>query len=311
LALKCSFLTLVQAMTKTFKYLIDEQIRSNRKWLSECRDVYERGLEFLNEELEERSLEGLLCAADSLSDLATYYGTEGTIAQIDGHVDACQTIHKAATCWYWAVKIRSQIFTISGLQRAIRERPNLTNFASLSACLLAYSRVHQIWGWQTLTLNCLLGIATWPDAINEAYWDERIFEPFILRLYQRETGIDLADDITNRDIGVYGDVLESWNDPKRLEAALVAICDYHCRNMNDTGGGWDAEFKHPPFDLMPSEIYFVYAVRNRMGLETPRVDHPLMALPFMSMKLVDVTVDRVVERVERAYYELFDEPGSM
>lgn len=151
-----------------------------------------------------------------------------------------------------------------------------------------------------------MGIATWTGAISEPYWRERIFEPFALRLHQLRMGMELPGDVVSRDIRAYGSVLENWENPDRLAEALIRICDYHCDNMEDSGGEWDPEFRYPPFDLMPAEVLAVYAIREQLGVETPKVEHPLLSLPLSSVVRVGTAAsDGLLERVDAAYAECF------
>ncbi len=102
-----------------------------------------------------------------------------------------------------------------------------------------------------------------------------------MQLVQKLDGRKLPDDIESRDLGPYADLFRYWDDPTSIAGAIRKMCDYHCQNMIDKG--LDEEFDVAPFDLYPVEILAVYKIRERLGLETPIIEHPLLATPMGSL----------------------------
>jgi hypothetical protein len=86
---------------------------------------------------------------------------------------------------------------------------------------------------------------------------------------------------------------------------MGAYCDYHCENMDDTGGEWDPEFDHAPFDLIPWEILAVQQVRQRTGLSMPKFTHALAVPPVMQIKTPSHVEDEYLPRIEQLFRQYF------
>ena len=104
-------------------------------------------------------------------------------------------------------------------------------------------------------------MATIPGAVGEAFWQSRVYEPFMMRLFQKLDAGKMPADLQGRDLGPYADLFRHWHDAAALSGALSKICDYHCENMIDKRG--DEEFDLPPFDLYPVEILAVTRCAKR------------------------------------------------
>src|SRR5205807_776375 len=92
---------------------------------------------------------------------------------------------------------------------------------------------------------------------------------------------------SSRDLGSYSSILRNW-DGEKFSDSLAEVCDYHCRNMEDIGGDWNAEFKYSPFDVMPIEILAIVKVRASFGLGQPEINHPLLSTPLGKLEHVPV-----------------------
>src|SRR5881628_3690482 len=180
-------------MSKKSTNSLEGHLQKKRQWLSKFQNVLRRGLSLLDQDLQAPSRRTLISIADSLGDVATYYGTEGTVQVSDGDTSGWSRIHMAAAFRFWATKIRAKCFTSSAFLAPVSRIPNLTNYSALSACLLCYSTANHLDAWQAETLEILQGIGTWPGAISESYWAERVFEPFVLRLHQRLGHFDMPE----------------------------------------------------------------------------------------------------------------------
>ena len=91
------------------------------------------------------------------------------------------------------------------------------------------------------------------------------------KLYAMSGSLEFARD----QLGPYSDVFLNWQDTGVLADAIWKICDYHVEQLKAHG-----EFDRSPYDIFPSEILALYRVREKLGLETPWVKHPLLDTPF-------------------------------
>jgi hypothetical protein len=151
--------------------------------------------------------------------------------------------------------------------------------------------------WADLFANVLKQAEWNHQMVPEEYWNERVFEPFVLRLFALYAGSpgDYRQ-IPDR----YAAVLAGWGSPKELSEALSATCDYHCDNMNDSRNeDWDPEFAEPPFDLIPWEVLAIREVRTRLGLPTPLPAHPLLATAEAFAPRGQLPADERLNAVER------------
>jgi hypothetical protein len=87
-------------------------------------------------------------------------------------------------------------------------------------------------------------------------------------------------DLGDLELGVYKDVFDHWDNPANLQQALLSVANYHVENLRDKSNADIAEFTHPPVDIVPAELIAIQRVREKLGLETPAIDHPLMETPF-------------------------------
>jgi hypothetical protein len=285
---------------------ITHSIKETREWLAERPPIIEQELEFLNEDLSEGTLQGLKVATVTLGVLATYYGSKGVIGVVDGDRAAWDDIHRSLAYHFWCLKIQSMVFFKTAFLRPIHPVSGIGNEISIAGCLYCYYLASGSEERQHYTIDVLKGIATIPGAVPPKFWAERIFEPFVLRLHQKQESIDLPDALLQRDLGPYGKILDYWDTPERLADAIRDVCDYHCSNMEDTGDDWDPEFDQPPFDLLPCEILGIYAMRQKMELETPKVDHPLLEFPLANLEPdLRLGKDEVLSRVENVYLDVF------
>ncbi len=111
--------------------------------------------------------------------------------------------------------------------------------------------------------------------------------PFLLKLYGlwRDIPVDLA----GRGVSLlkpFQDILDTWNDPDRLEEAVRRLCELHAWKAvnydladNDMIFGLQSGL-HKDF---PSEILFIQRIRRDLGLSVPDPEHPLLRSPLMRM----------------------------
>jgi hypothetical protein len=82
------------------------------------------------------------------------------------------------------------------------------------------------------------------------------------------------------DLGAYVGIFASWDEPQGLAQAIMGMCDYHVERIETGDPDERGEFRSNPHDIFPSEILALYRVREKLGLETPWVQHPLLETPF-------------------------------
>ena len=96
------------------------------------------------------------------------------------------------------------------------------------------------------------------------------------RLYARLVGSHDTDGVVGMcKPSVYDEIMAAWDAPDRLAALLSTACDFHIRNP-----GPYENFVAYPFDCYPAELLAIFRVRQRLGLETPPVSHPLLESPL-------------------------------
>lgn len=274
---------------------LETLLRQHEAWLLKSGDFETRELGMLRQDLDDGSVQALANVGDSLGFLALFYGTRGEVAAIKQDAGGWHDISRSVNYRHSAVKLRVQLFSRSAFMQGVVRGPNLTNAASSTASLLCAALaagredmrkdMHQALAWMSST----------PKALDDGYWKRRHFEPFALWLSSK---LEPAAPPVTADFGAYKGVVESWQKPQDLAAAMTSVCDYHCKNMDDRGGAWDPEFKNVPFDLLPFEVHAIRAARDRLGLETPPVDHPLLSLPTADISRLTWEPDSVLERVE-------------
>lgn len=296
-------------MINRLQRFLNRHLSSHREWLKRNHDLINEELDFMEETSNESSLSDLINFASSLEIMSTYYSKKGTVAVFDGDPDGWYHIHKAIAYLYLNLRIRIKAYTNTTFLGEFQSTPPLDRQLSPTACLVCYSTVFQLDQWNSFSLSSLLGLATWPDAIEPSFWHERIFEPFVLLLHNKHKRISLPPELSTRDLGVYNGIMQNWEHPHQLVEPLLDICDYHCQQIEDTGGDWIPEFKYSPFDLLPIEILTIYIIRERSGLETPQIDHPLLSLPLASVEQPGKgESDDVLRKVRTAYEDLLQEP---
>lgn len=265
---------------------IDAMIAYHRKWLEKNGSrILERETGYLKEDIESGTPIAFQQIPDSLDGLATYFGIRGTLEVLDGQKEkGWQNISNAIDFRGWGLKLRAEsFFRDSGVKSV-----NLTNYVSQAACLVCVSEK-----WCGLAEEILRRVSDNADAVDQMYWKSRRFEPFVLYCCK----IRDCEAVNGGLVGPYDQVIASWDNDTSLAAALESVCDYHCKNMDDTDGDFDPEFKHSPFDLLPCEVILVNRVRERLGLPIPKVTHRLVSI--LNGNLPSVTHDTDHELLQR------------
>jgi hypothetical protein len=77
------------------------------------------------------------------------------------------------------------------------------------------------------------------------------------------------------EFGPYYGIFAAWGNATKMADAIHSVCNYHVERIMT-----DGEFEQNPHDIFPSEILALYRMREKLGLETPWVNHPLLDTPF-------------------------------
>jgi hypothetical protein len=216
-----------------------------------------------------------LSIGDSLNSLALVHGVRGVVEVGSGNSEGWQSVAYSMDLRGWACRIRLD-------HRGV----NLTNYLSQMACLACCSS-----SWQAeLVIGLKRALA--PGALSPGYWEKRIFEPFVL------SALTSGPPTAGKD--VYADVVDSWDEPELLVEALIRVCDYHVKNATDRRD-WDAEFRHPPFDLLPVEVMLVQRLKAAEGVDLPPIRHELVDCLQAPSDLPSVPITPLLKWVEANY----------
>lgn len=279
---------------------IERLVIQHRRWIQDNgEDVRQYSEGNINRGILENSIHSLRGIASGLRMLATYKGTHGVVAIIDGNQSGWQQVHHSCLLYLWSFRIENSIY------KRLPDSVGLTLLGPQVACVLCYTIACRSAQWRGTMANVLEELAEDAKQVMTDYWQERRFEPFVLRLNQIMDG-DTLSTKRDEDFGVYSDILLHWKNEKSLSEALVHACDYHCDNMDDIGD-WDPEFDHPPFDLIPWDILAIQQVRQHNDLFMPSLSHPLTSPSVMQVQISNQIQDEFLPGVEQLYRQYFSE----
>ena len=275
---------------------LNRQIRNHREWLRDSgTEIYEYTNKRIETNLSEGSLPALRTMKSSLRGFGLYYGTKGVIGLVDGLPSAWDDIYLSGSFHLYGLRLEFILWT------RLADEPGFTLSIHEAACALCFSLANGLSDWTQLFTE-MLSQAAWNDQmVRQVYWQERKFEPFALRLSQLAGNTGENGAASNDSLEIYSDIFSNWNSPDSLGTAMATICDYHCENMEDAGGNddWNPEFDEPPFDLIPWEILAIHQVRNRLGLATPEINHPLLANVVNFIPRSELPMDMRIRAVEQ------------
>ncbi|MFS0825181.1 hypothetical protein [Pseudomonas phoenicis] len=284
---------------------IERILEQHRHWLSQSDGMVAQELEYLKEDLACESLEGLGNVSDSLSILAACHGIQGEVSIYANDISGWEETSRAIIYRYWVLMLRAKVFSTTSFLQNIRRAPNLTNQLSSAGCLLACFIAADKCDLAESVADVLVGMLTADGAVDHGYLKNRRFEPFMLWLYSVYSGRSAPALIESMDLGIYKSVIDSWSDEKQLASVLDAVCQYHLANSEDKGGAWDPEFKNPPFDLIPFEVFAIIKVRQKCGLRSPVVANPLLNFEISELDNLIFKPDNICVKVEGAFRSFF------
>ncbi|MFT9820960.1 hypothetical protein [Lysinibacillus sp. NPDC056185] len=76
---------------------------------------------------------------------------------------------------------------------------------------------------------------------------------------------------------VYQRLMHSWNDTNNFGEHLYELCDFHIYSLSDTPHKLSEILS---FDCIPYDYYCIQLIREKEGLYTPNIEHPLLQTPL-------------------------------
>ncbi|WP_285400382.1 hypothetical protein [Lysinibacillus sp. fls2-241-R2A-57] len=76
---------------------------------------------------------------------------------------------------------------------------------------------------------------------------------------------------------IYQKLMRSWNDTNNFGEYLYELCDFHIYSLSDTP---DKSSEILSFDCIPYDYYCIQLLREKEGLVTPNIEHPLLQTPL-------------------------------
>jgi hypothetical protein len=296
-------------MNRNSKNIITRAIKSYRTWLEKNRD---QSIEFapvyIKKSFDLDDFGAIKTLPISLSDLANVFGSQGCLDILDEKPAGWQFVGRSLAYHEWAIRLCAEAFFRQAFLGKFRDVVNLTAQLSTIANMLCSAIVRNRSKSQLELTQTMLRAFTVPDAVSDVFWRVSRFEPFVLQLLHKVYGQHLPNRLEAMDMRVFGPVLQHWDEPTELSAAIVRVCDYHCRNIFDRGRkDRPPEFMDSPFALIPFEVLAIYKLRDSMGLETPAVEHPILMTPLAKVDCpsLEFAGDELTDRVQRLFNNFF------
>jgi hypothetical protein len=214
----------------------------------------------LRKELASTHPRAAVVATVDLDYLATWHAQHGALAILEGRIEGWANIDLALHYQWWTVRIHKDTTLVNKL-----------------ALILAHAIVFEEDSLAEWVAELLIRSL---EGTTPKLWKYATFGTFLLKLWAMHRGLPDID-VARPDmaaLGVYQRVLDTWSNPVELRSALGAACDYHLE-QSWTARGFPP-FVYGPYQMFPVDILAIARVRRDLGLEMPKVDHPLLATPL-------------------------------
>lgn len=76
---------------------------------------------------------------------------------------------------------------------------------------------------------------------------------------------------------IYQKLMRSWNETNNFAEHLYELCNFHIYSLSDTP---DKSSEILSFDCIPYDYYCIRIIREKEGLDTPYLEHPLLQTPL-------------------------------
>lgn len=208
--------------------------------------------------------------ARRLSYVANWHARRGVVVLSKSDPTGWFSLFQAGQYEFWNIRIRSRSY--DRLENKFR--------CSFTASIIDAGQC----GIVCRALNASTEAAWMAQRLQQSRTDESItpwswnhaLPRLVIALHRMLAG---QKDVSDLELGVYQSVFDHWEDQAGLQEALLNAADYHVQNLRDKGNDF-AEFSRVPVDIVPAELIAIQRVREKLGLETPAIDHPLMKTPF-------------------------------
>ena len=279
---------------------VNRQIVNLRTWLAEPSNLErlrDRPRKQLTTASADASQLGIITAADCCWKLWLYTGRQGASEILDGHESGWATLSQALALGRTYIAVFAQTWD-AGVQKSS------VVMASSAAVMLAHALAIGDDPTADFLAQRLVESVT-RGMFGRSWFERSPFCTFIVRLHARLRGHRV--ELPSPEPRAYDAIWASWDSGgAALADALVAACEHHLASVNDTDA-WTAEFAESAFPVFPAEILAVARVRQRLGLTTPPVAHPLMETALAQLPASvpparnDETLDRVLDKARERW----------
>ena len=292
----------MKSMITSINHLIEDE----KNWVVNGADsVYKISIKDINNILDKNSTEGFYSLSSDFESLSHVYSSRGIVSILNDIVIGWHEIFKSILYEYKYIEFLffKTFFDIDtfAYSMSVDDR-----FFIESANLLSALIVYEMDDMLQILATRIQILYQLPQLVPKEFRNKRNYEPFIFKLYALYGTEKLDPTVVRYNLGIYSDVFIYWDDPDQLATVLIKLCDYHCTKMYYDGGFRVPEFYQSPFCLIPFDILAIYKLRDRLGLPTPRINHPLMNSPLVKFypPKYDYT-DDIIERYQKRIEEYF------
>jgi hypothetical protein len=245
-------------------------VESSRSWFNESSRawMWEEPRAKLRELLETPTARDCGKAIGLIRKLGYWHAREACVMIGDGQARGWQEMRRHIDYGLWILHREVERVRLSGGRGPLDADPTRKPFH-----LLAMAMSFQDWNqarWLGGTITGTRGTKLF------GYWYRDPLCCYVTTVCAR--GLALSS--SGCDLGIYREILQAWDSPPKLADAIRAACDYHLARTNTGNPSSVGEFEDNPQDIFPAEILALHRVRERLGLVTPSVKHPLLETPF-------------------------------
>lgn len=238
------------------------------------------GILALEQSLNERYINAA-GVAYSLKEVAWPECIDGTVRALQGDPAGWPAIHRWFLCTIWKDHVQCVRFDNARVPKNApcpQYLPLAAEIAYLTAYALSagWTRIIESFGERLLRNS--REPHEWREDGDWTFADG--LAAYVVRLYSLWKG-DSAEVGEHAACapGPYQRLFAAWNDPQELTPVLEAMCELHCRQyFRDSG-----VLAYFPLSIIPAEIVALRKVREKLGLETPVIKHPLLDSPFAAI----------------------------
>ena len=223
----------------------------------------------------------------SFNKLAVWEGASGTLAVLQNDGSGWESIQASLAWRYLGLRVLVHAF-VTDARRARKVRATLTS-AALCFTHALVTDVTDVAEW--------CGAVIAESETNGALGQKTLnpFGAFASRLVQIYLGNEIDRQVVNG-LGDYSELFKYWGQGERLADVLERICDYHLARTSDPTDEEYPEFIEHPYKLFAVDILAFKRCLELVGLESPSVGHPLMALPLAKPPMGVTATDDLLAR---------------